>query len=175
MIELINMIKYQLILVYYSRLIYLWNSVYLLASFHWKAMHCNVKRTIRWFTELSVRSTWQLDFSIYFICIIVSNVNCDNNTTRWLTKGGRKSPVFWTTETITQKPEVQFLWNFAWWVAFWCNFRKCWVLSHLTSMEAVLEYHPFSWKKVYETYLCTTTTHCVKLEPQKMQWPLSNG
>ena len=84
--ELINMIKYQPILVYYSRLIYLWNSVYLLASFHWKAMHCNVKRTIRWFTELSVRSTWQLDFSIYFICIIVSNVNCDNNTTRWLTK-----------------------------------------------------------------------------------------
>ena len=58
---------------------------------------------------------------------------------------------------------------------FWCTLRECWVFGHLTSMEAVLEYHPFSWKKVYETYLCTKTTHCVKLEPQKMQWPLSNG
>ena len=33
----------------------------------------------------------------------------------------------------------------------------------------------FQLKKVYETCLCTKTTHCVKLEPQKMQWPLSNG
>ena len=103
------------------------------------------------------------------------NLALNQLTEQNLAKGGRKSPVFWTTEPITQEPEVRFWWNFAWWVAFWCTFRKCWVFGHPTSMEAVLEYHPFSWKKVYETYLCTKTTHCVKLEPQKMQWPLSNG
>ena len=32
---------------------------------------------------------------------------------------------------------------------------------------------PLQLKKVYETYLCTKSTHCVKLEPQKMQWSLS--
>ena len=72
--ELINMIKYQPILVYYSRIIYLWNSVYLLASFHCKPMkECekNNKTIQRTFSKI-INLT---NSSIHFIFIIVSNVN----------------------------------------------------------------------------------------------------
>ena len=36
------------------------------------------------------------------------NLALNQLTEQNLAKGGRKSPVFWTTEPITQEPEVRF-------------------------------------------------------------------